>query len=93
VLSDAAIYLPLVVGVVLLGVISEMTGVHRPSRSSGPERDRLLSLGIHTNVLLAIGGVFGTLVLATLIVWLLERSRPAANLGELESRVRSWWVC
>jgi len=51
-----------------------------------------LRLGIHTNVLYAIGGVFGILVLATLVVWLLKRSRPGANLGELESRVRSWWV-
>jgi len=51
-----------------------------------------LRLGIHANVLYAIGGVFGILVLATLVVWLLKRSRSGASLGELESRVRSWWV-
>jgi phosphatidate cytidylyltransferase len=36
--------------------------------------------------------VLGLLVLATLVVLLLGRLKPAGNWGELGARVRSWWV-
>ena len=32
------------------------------------------------------------LLLATIIVWALRRARPALDLSELSSRVRSWWT-
>lgn len=51
-----------------------------------------MRLSVHPSVLLAIGGVFAILVVASLAVFLLKRARPGAHLGELESRVKSWWV-
>jgi phosphatidate cytidylyltransferase len=50
------------------------------------------SLGIKPNVVWALGGVFGILVLASLIVLALKLSRPERNVGELVARVKSWWV-
>lgn len=47
---------------------------------------------VNSHVLVTLGGVFAILLLATLIVTVLKRSRPAADLREVEQRVRSWWV-
>jgi len=47
---------------------------------------------LHANLLWAIGGIFGVLVLSTLIVAVLSWRRPESNLSELKARVRSWWV-
>jgi len=47
---------------------------------------------LHANLLWAIGGIFGVLVLSTLIVAVLSWRRPDSNLSELKARVRSWWV-
>ena len=51
-----------------------------------------MNLAVHRNVLLAFGGLFVILVVASLAVGLLKRTRPGADFGELERRVRSWWL-
>lgn len=51
-----------------------------------------MNVSVHPNVMLAIGGILGILVVASVVVWALRRARPGADLGELSSRVRSWWV-
>ncbi|HMB53336.1 MAG TPA: phosphatidate cytidylyltransferase [Thermoanaerobaculia bacterium] len=43
-------------------------------------------------VLWSLAGIFGLLVVATTIVWLLGRAKPGLDLGEVRQRVRSWWV-
>jgi phosphatidate cytidylyltransferase len=43
-------------------------------------------------VLWTVGGVFLVLLAASLVVGHLRRARPAADLGELAARIRSWWV-
>jgi len=39
-----------------------------------------------------MGGILGILVVATLIVWVVGRLRPALDLTEMRQRIRSWWV-
>ena len=51
-----------------------------------------MKLDVASNVLWAIGGVFGVLIVASLAVRLMKRAKPQADFGELASRVRSWWV-
>ena len=46
----------------------------------------------HAGVLWAIGGIFAILIIASIVVFALKRAKPQANLSELESRVKSWWV-
>ena len=43
-------------------------------------------------VLWSLAGIFGLLVVAGTIVWLLGRARPGLDLGEVRQRVRSWWL-
>ena len=43
------------------------------------------------NVLWALGGVLGVLIVASLIVALLAAARRDKDYGELKLRVRSWW--
>jgi phosphatidate cytidylyltransferase len=52
-----------------------------------PTRDALSPV-----VLGALGGIFGLLVAATLVAWLVGRLRPGLDLGEVKLRIRSWWV-
>lgn len=40
----------------------------------------------------ALGGIFGVLVLATLIVAVLKWRRPGKGSDEIALRIRSWWV-
>jgi len=40
----------------------------------------------------ALAGIFGILVTATLVVWLLGRVKPRADWTELKLRVRTWWI-
>lgn len=47
---------------------------------------------IHPDVLWAIAGVFGLLVVATVLIAVLRRLRPGRDFTELVLRVRSWWV-
>ncbi|MDB5048459.1 MAG: ynbB [Fibrobacteres bacterium] len=44
------------------------------------------------NVLWAMGGIVGILVLATIIVAILKMAKPGKDFGELSMRVRTWWV-
>ena len=39
-----------------------------------------------------LAGLFGLLVIASLIVAALGRAHPERNYGELKARVNSWWV-
>lgn len=39
-----------------------------------------------------LGGIFGVLILATLIIFVLRKCRPKRNWVELQQRVNSWWV-
>ncbi|HMB55022.1 MAG TPA: hypothetical protein VKU40_17020, partial [Thermoanaerobaculia bacterium] len=43
-------------------------------------------------VLWSLAGIFGLLLVATTIVWLIGRAKPGLDLGEVRQRVRSWWV-
>jgi phosphatidate cytidylyltransferase len=47
---------------------------------------------LHPNMLLGLAGVLAILVVATVVVWLLRRLRPALDLGSVPARVKSWWV-
>ena len=47
---------------------------------------------IHPTVLWAIGGIFRILVVASVLIWILRRTRPGRDVSELVRRVRSWWV-
>ena len=47
---------------------------------------------VNIHVLATLGGVFAILLLATITVSVIKRARSAANLREVEQRVRSWWV-
>jgi phosphatidate cytidylyltransferase len=40
----------------------------------------------------SLAGIFGLLVAATLVAWLIGRLRPGLDLGEVKLRIRSWWV-
>ena len=50
------------------------------------------TLEVSRNVLWSLAGLYGILVIASLIVAVLRRSATEANYGELVQRVRSWWV-
>lgn len=51
-----------------------------------------LPLSVRPNVAWALVGVFGILVAASLIVWVMKRVRPERDIGELVARVKSWWM-
>jgi phosphatidate cytidylyltransferase len=52
-----------------------------------PTRDTLSPV-----VVGSLAGIFGLLVAATLVAWLIGRLRPGLDLGEVKLRIRSWWV-
>ncbi len=47
---------------------------------------------LHPNLLLGLGGIFGILIVATLVVWLIRRAKPEIDLGDVPARIRSWWL-
>ena len=47
---------------------------------------------IHTNVLVALAGIFGVVIVAAVITTILGRVRPTMNLDEMRARIRSWWI-
>ncbi len=60
-------------------------------------KDWIESLPVHDNLLLAFGGVFVALVVASVAVWALRRARPQSaekedSVRELADRIKSWWV-
>ena len=59
---------------------------------SGDGALALLRPHVHPRVLLALGGVFAILVVATLVLAVLRRARPQLQLTEVRLRVRTWWV-
>ncbi len=51
-----------------------------------------MTLPVDDRVLWSLGGIFGILIVASVVLFGLRRARPGADLGELTDRVRSWWV-
>lgn len=47
---------------------------------------------IHTNVRLVVGAIVALLFFATCATAVLARVRPALELDEVQTRIRSWWV-
>jgi phosphatidate cytidylyltransferase len=46
----------------------------------------------HPHVLTALGGIFGLLVVATLLVFAIRKVKPGLDLGEVPLRIRTWWL-
>lgn len=46
---------------------------------------------LHSNVTLALIGVWCLLLIASLLVWALRKLKPQANYDELAQRTKSWW--
>ncbi len=44
------------------------------------------------NVVVALAGIYSILLFATLVVFLLRKSRPQKNFHELQQRINSWWI-
>jgi phosphatidate cytidylyltransferase len=51
-----------------------------------------IPLHVHPRVLAALGGVFGILVVASVLLAVLRRVKPELQLAEVRLRVRTWWV-
>lgn len=49
-------------------------------------------MALNKNVLISIAGIWGILILASLLVWLLTKVKPQRNYQELIQRTQSWWV-
>ena len=47
---------------------------------------------VHPTLLMGLGGIFALLIVATIIVWLIRRTRPGVGLGDVPARIRSWWI-
>ena len=47
---------------------------------------------LHPTLLMGLGGIFVLLIVATLVVWFLRRAKPGIHLGDVPTRIRSWWV-
>lgn len=47
---------------------------------------------IKPSVLVALGGILGILILASIVTAVLKRMHPNKNYVELTQRIRSWWV-
>lgn len=48
--------------------------------------------GLHPNLMWALGGIFVLLVVASILAWLLSRRQPEKDWGELQQRIRTWWL-
>lgn len=44
------------------------------------------------DIILVVGIIFAILVFASLLFWIVGLIKPQANLKELKSRTRSWWI-
>jgi len=49
-------------------------------------------LSVDNNVLVSLLGLFGLLILSSLITVLLKKINPEKNYTELSQRIKSWWV-
>ena len=47
---------------------------------------------ISPTVLWSLGGLFGILIVATVVYLFLKKTRPATDFTEIGLRIRSWWV-
>lgn len=47
---------------------------------------------VHPNVLVALGVILGVLVTASSVTGVLGLVRPGMELGEVRSRIKSWWI-
>ncbi len=56
--------------------------------------DNLLKMNFMQNkdLLIVVALIFGILVFATLLFFVIGKIKPNANLGELKSRTKSWWL-
>ena len=72
--------------------IRSSPGSRRGINSVGSRWPALLHPDVHPRVLIALGGVFAILVVATVVLWLLGRWKPGLRLDEVRLRVRTWWV-
>jgi phosphatidate cytidylyltransferase len=52
----------------------------------------MIALDLSNALYRTLGGIYALLVLSSLSLVVLRRSRPAGDLTELSQRVRSWWV-
>lgn len=52
----------------------------------------MISLSVDNNVLWSLTGLFGLLILSSLITIILKKSNPEKNYTELNQRISSWWV-
>jgi phosphatidate cytidylyltransferase len=46
----------------------------------------------NTNLLIVVGLIFGILIFATVLFFVIGKLKPNAKLGELKARTKSWWV-
>lgn len=51
-----------------------------------------LDIAHNSDLLFVVGLIFGILVLATVGFFIAGKLKPKANLSELKSRTRSWWI-
>lgn len=49
-------------------------------------------MNLHNNVILTLVGIWGLLIAASILVWLLTKAKPQSDYRELSQRTRSWWV-
>jgi len=56
--------------------------------------DRIFHLSIFENndVLIIVGLIFGILSIVSLVFFVFGKIKPEANIKELKSRIKSWWV-
>ena len=47
---------------------------------------------LHPNLLMGLGGIFAILIIATLVVWVIRKTKPGVDLGDVPARIRSWWL-
>lgn len=47
---------------------------------------------MHMHVMIATGGIFALLLLASMVIYLMQRRRPEKDYQELRLRLKSWWV-
>jgi len=67
-----------------------MRNHHQPfTKSTGG--NRVTFFNVNSHVLWSLAGLYGILVLASLIVMALKKCHPQKNFNELIQRIKSWW--
>lgn len=52
----------------------------------------MISFLVHDTVLWSLAGLFGLLILSSLITFILKKTNPEKNYTELNQRISSWWI-